>query len=209
MKKAVIKQAVLGMVATNCYICMNKETKELFIVDPADSADRISRMVSQMEGTPCAVLLTHGHFDHIGAADELRSRYEIPVYVQEEDEAMLENPALNLSGSWAKAISMKADQLLKDNDRLQIAGFDIKVLHTPGHTPGGCCYELDDEGILFSGDTLFCQSIGRTDFPGSSGRDMKQSLDRLLTTLPEEMHVLSGHGETTTIGFEKRNNPYA
>lgn len=209
MKQAVIHQKVLGMVATNCYICMHAETKEAFIVDPADNGETIVRMVSEMGAAPAAILLTHGHFDHVGAADELRRRYEIPVYAHEAEEELLASPALNLSGSWAEAIRLKADHLLKDDETLHIAGFTIRVLHTPGHTQGSCCYELAQEDILFSGDTLFCQSVGRMDFPGGSASAMRQSLHRLLTELPENMHVLPGHGETTTIGYEKRNNPYA
>ena len=209
MKNAIIQQRVLGMVSTNVYVCMHAETKEAFIVDPADDADEIIRLVSAMGAKPCAILLTHGHFDHIGAADALRKRYEIPVYAEEHEKELLSSPALNLSGGWADSLTLTADHLLKDGDMLNIAGFTIRVLHTPGHTPGGCCYELVGEDILFSGDTLFYVSVGRTDFPGSSGAAMRMSLHRLLEELSEDTQVLPGHGESTTIGYEKRNNPYA
>ncbi len=209
MKNAIIQQRVLGMVSTNVYVCMHAETKEAFIVDPADDADEIIRLVSAMGAKPCAILLTHGHFDHIGAADALRKRYEIPVYAEEHEKELLSSPALNLSGGWADSLTLTADHLLKDGDMLNIAGFTIRVLHTPGHTPGGCCYELVGEDILFSGDTLFYMSVGRTDFPGSSGAAMRMSLHRLLEELSEDTQVLPGHGESTTIGYEKRNNPYA
>ena len=209
MKNAIIQQRVLGMVSTNVYVCMHAETKEAFIVDPADDADEIIRLVSAMGAKPCAILLTHGHFDHIGAADALRKRYEIPVYAEEHEKELLSSPALNLSGGWADSLTLTADHLLKDGDMLNIAGFTIRVLHTPGHTPGGCWYELVGEDILFSGDTLFYMSVGRTDFPGSSGAAMRMSLHRLLEELSEDTQVLPGHGESTTIGYEKRNNPYA
>lgn len=209
MKNAIIQQRVLGMVSTNVYVCMHAETKEAFIVDPAADADEIIRLVSAMGAKPCAILLTHGHFDHIGAADALRKRYEIPVYAEEHEKELLSSPALNLSGGWADSLTLTADHLLKDGDMLNIAGFTIRVLHTPGHTPGGCCYELVGEDILFSGDTLFYMSVGRTDFPGSSGAAMRMSLHRLLEELSEDTQVLPGHGESTTIGYEKRNNPYA
>ena len=209
MKNAIIQQRVLGMVSTNVYVCMHAETKEAFIVDPADDADEIIRLVSAMGAKPCAILLTHGHFDHIGAADALRKRYEIPVYAEEHEKEHLSSPALNLSGGWADSLTLTADHLLKDGDMLNIAGFTIRVLHTPGHTPGGCCYELVGEDILFSGDTLFYMSVGRTDFPGSNGAAMRMSLHRLLEELSEDTQVLPGHGESTTIGYEKRNNPYA
>lgn len=209
MKNAIIQQRVLGMVSTNVYVCMHAETKEAFIVDPADDADEIIRLVSAMGAKPCAILLTHGHFDHIGAADALRKRYEIPVYAEEHEKELLSSPALNLSGGWADSLTLTADHLLKDGDMLNIAGFTIRVLHTPGHTPGGCCYELVGEDILFSGDTLFYMSVGRTDFPGSNGAAMRMSLHWLLEELSEDTQVLPGHGESTTIGYEKRNNPYA
>ena len=209
MKKLELQKCIVGSVYTNCYFLKNKETGELLIVDPGDAADMIERKVSEMQGKPVGILLTHGHFDHIGAADALRKRYEIPVYAEEHEKELLSSPALNLSGGWADSLTLTADHLLKDGDMLNIAGFTIRVLHTPGHTPGGCCYELVGEDILFSGDTLFYMSVGRTDFPGSSGAAMRMSLHRLLEELSEDTQVLPGHGESTTIGYEKRNNPYA
>lgn len=209
MKQAVIHQRVLGMVATNCYVCMHAGTKAAFIVDPADNVPEIIRMVSDMGAKPCAILLTHGHFDHIGAAGQLRCEYEIPVYAHEAEEKLLASSSLNLSESWAMPVSLTADHLLKDGEQLHIAGFTVRVLHTPGHTEGSCCYLLEEEEILFSGDTLFCQSVGRMDFPGGSASAMRQSIRRLMAELSESTQVLPGHGETTTIGYEKRNNPYA
>ena len=208
MNQAVIRQKVLGMVGTNCYICMHAESKEAFIVDPADNAAAIIRMVSDMGAKPCAVLLTHGHFDHIGAADELRKMYEIPVYAHEAEEALLSSPTLNLSGSWASAIILKADHLLKDGDKLQIAGFTVKVLHTPGHTEGSCCYVLENEELLFSGDTLFQESVGRTDFPRGSASDLIRAIREKLMPLPDDVTVYTGHDESTLIGYERMHNPY-
>lgn len=209
MKQAVIEQQVLGMVSTNTWLLKNKETGEMIIIDPADRADAIERKVQLMEGKPVAVLLTHGHFDHMMAADDLRDRYGIPVYAFAGERQLLTDPRANLSGSWADPYVLLADEWVLDGTELSLAGFQIKVMHTPGHTSGSCCYYLSDEEVLFSGDTLFAGSVGRTDFPTSSGAKMRESLHRLLEELPEETKVCPGHNEETTIGYEKRYNPFA
>ena len=210
MSRLEIRQMHLGPIRTNCYLAVNKETKEVLIVDPADNAGNISARLAEEGLTPKAVLLTHGHRDHIGAVPELRSHYGIPVYVGREDEAMLEDAQANLSLElFGKALAFHGDVLLTDKEELRIAGFRICVFHTPGHTPGGCCFYLPEEGILFSGDTLFCESVGRTDFPGGSSRKLLDSVQRLLRELPGETRVLPGHECETTIAHEKRYNPYA
>ena len=209
MKHAIIEQKVLGMVSTNTWFLKNKETGALLIIDPADQPLLIQQKITAMEGKPEAILLTHGHFDHMMAADAVRSMYGIPVLALEEEKNLLENPGYNLSGSWAAPCSLQADRWLKDQEILELAGFTIRVLHTPGHTQGSCCYYLDEEGILFSGDTLFAGSVGRTDFPTSSTRQMMNSVHMLLEQLPGETKVFSGHGEETTIAYEKRYNPFS
>ena len=209
VKHAIIEQKVLGMVSTNTWFLKNKETGALLIIDPADQPLLIQQKITAMEGKPEAILLTHGHFDHMMAADAVRSMYGIPVLALEEEKNLLENPGYNLSGSWAAPCSLQADRWLKDQEILELAGFTIRVLHTPGHTQGSCCYYLDEEGILFSGDTLFAGSVGRTDFPTSSTRQMMNSVHMLLEELPGETKVFSGHGEETTIAYEKRYNPFA
>ena len=208
MKQIRIQNMVLGMVATNCYLLQNPETKEMIIVDPADNADAIERKINALEGIPVAILLTHGHFDHILAATTLQKKYRISVYAFEAEERVLEQPELNLSTMAGGAFRMKADILLKDNEELQLAGYRITVLHTPGHTEGSCCYYFKDEQVLISGDTLFAGSCGRTDFPTSSTLEMISSLRKLVTELPEETAVYPGHNEATTIGEEKRYNPF-
>ena len=209
VKHAIIEQKVLGMVSTNTWFLKNKETGALLIIDPADQPLLIQQKITAMEGKPEAILLTHGHFDHMMAADAVRSMYGIPVLALEEEKNLLENPGYNLSGSWAAPCSLQADRWLKDQEILELAGFTIRVLHTPGHTQGSCCYYLDEEGVLFSGDTLFAGSVGRTDFPTSSTRQMMNSVHMLLEQLPGETKVFSGHGEETTIAYEKRYNPFA
>ena len=194
MVQAMIQQMVIGMISTNCYLCMNKNTKALFIVDPADQADLIVNMANRMGGTPCAIL---------------RKKYQIPLYAHKAEEEILGDASRNQSGNWALPVSLTADQWLSDGQMVTVAGLPVQVLHTPGHTPGSCCYYLSEEGVLLSGDTLFYCSVGRTDLPGGSSRQIKQSLDNLLSELPGDTTVLPGHGEATTIDFEKRNNPYA
>lgn len=209
MANAQIEWMVLGMVSTNTYLVKNQDTGELLIIDPADEAGRIQEKIRQMEGKPAAILLTHGHFDHMMAADELRTVYDIPVYACRQEEELLKNSRYNLSASWASPHVMEADRYLEDGDVFQIAGFEIHMLYTPGHTGGSCCYYLPQEAVLFSGDTLFAGSVGRTDFPTSSGADIRKSLQRLLAQLPGDTRVCPGHGEETTIAYEKRYNPFA
>ena len=204
-----IQSMVTGMVATNVFFVQNAETKEMLIIDPADDAAAIRRRVSAMEGKPVAILLTHGHYDHMLAAEAIRDAYGIPVYIEEDDEKVLEDARYNLSGMWSVPYTMKADRLVKDGDVLHLAGLEIHVILTPGHTWGSCCFYLPEEKVLFSGDTLFCGSYGRTDFPTSSARDMAESVHRLLRELPEDTEVYPGHEAFTTIGDEKMFNPLA
>lgn len=209
MAEIMIRSLVLGMVATNCYFVMNQETKEILLVDPADSPEIIDRQILKMEGKPVGILLTHGHFDHMTAAVSCQERYGIPVYAHILEQEVLENPDYNLSGAWSEAQGMKADHLVADGDVLELAGFNIEVLHTPGHTKGSVCYYLVNEFVLFSGDTLFERSYGRTDLPTASMQDMRTSIARLLSSLPDETVVYPGHGESTNIRMEKRYNPLA
>lgn len=209
MANSQIEWMVLGMVSTNTYLVKNQDTGELLIIDPADAAGRIQEKIGQMEGRPAAILLTHGHFDHMLAADALRSAYDIPVYACIQEKDLLKNAWYNLSASWASPHVMEADRYLADGETFREAGFEIRLLHTPGHTEGSCCYYLPEEAVLFSGDTLFAGSVGRTDFPTSSGADMRESLQRLLSELPADTRVCPGHGEETTIAYEKRYNPFA
>ena len=167
MSEMEVQSMVLGMVQTNVYLVKNKKTGELLVVDPADSPDRITRKAGEMDGKPAAILLTHGHFDHIGACAALRAKYGIMVYAEEHEKEVLMDTSKNLSGSWASPVTLEADRYVKDGDILRLAGFEIHVYHTPGHTIGSCCYYFPEEKALFSGDTLFCESYGRTDLPVS------------------------------------------
>lgn len=204
-----IESMVLGAVATNCYFVINEETKETIVIDPADRADRILEKASAEGLSLKAVFLTHGHADHILAVPELRGKMGIPVYASRAEEELLADPNQNLSlALFGKSLSLKADVLTEDGQELEAAGMKFRVLFTPGHTPGGCCYYNQEENILFSGDTLFCGSVGRTDFPGGSMGTLVRSIGEKLMPLADETRVYPGHQEETTIGAERRYNPY-
>lgn len=209
MGKLKIQRMVLGPVRTNCYLAVNQETKECFVVDPADMAGLILTEIKEENLTARAVLLTHGHYDHIGAAEELRTALKIPIYASEMELPTLADTEKNLSAMFGHPMTVKADRGLKDGEVLGIAGFSVQVFQTPGHTPGGACYYLEEEKTLFSGDTLFAGSVGRSDFPGGSARTLQDSVRRLFRELPEDTNVYPGHESETDIGYEKRYNPYA
>lgn len=204
-----IQTYVLGLVRTNCYVISNESSKEALVIDPPDQADTIISKLKELDLKPVAILLTHGHFDHIMAAGELAEKYKIPIYAGEAEKEMLKDPGLNSSVMVQKNYVLTADIWLKDQEELTLGGMKIKVLQTPGHTAGGVCYYFEEEKVLLSGDTLFLESVGRTDLPTGDGRILIDSINRKLMVLPEEVVVYPGHGDRTTIGHEKKYNPYA
>ncbi len=208
MSELEVKHMVVGAVATNCYLAENTRTKEGFIIDPGYSAGKIAEIIESDGVNPVAVLLTHGHFDHVMAAEELAKKYGIPVYAHEKEQETLETPHINLSGMMGQSLVFHADRYVRDGEELNLAGFQIQVLHTPGHTLGGVCYYLKNEKTLFSGDTLFCQSVGRTDFPTGSASTLIRSIREKLMPLPDDTTVYTGHEDMTTIGMERKYNPF-
>ena len=195
---------VLGDVGTNCYLVINDDTKEAVLIDPADCADKIEQMISENGVTLKAILLTHGHYDHITAADDIRKMYDVKIYASCDEAELLLDTHKNLSAHSRKVVTLKADVLHKDGDILELAGINIEVKHTPGHTIGGSCYYIKEAGMLFSGDTLFAESVGRTDFPTGSMSQIVHSIKDKLMNLPEDTKVFPGHGESTSIGYEKK-----
>ena len=204
MKQLDIYSMVLGPVQTNVYPAVNRETKQCLIVDPAYDAERIIGEIEKLQAFPAAVLLTHGHYDHIMAVNEITEHFDLPVICSSLEDAVLRDPALNLSGAY----TVEADTLLADEQELTLAGMRIKALSTPGHTAGGMCYYLPDEEVLFSGDTLFWRSVGRSDLPTGDEKTLLQSIRKKLLPLPDETYVLPGHGPASTIGAERRQNPF-
>lgn len=206
MKKMNIVSLLLGMVQTNCYLLQNQETKEVLIVDPADAAERIQQKLREMGGRAAAILLTHGHFDHILGTVAVQEKTGAPVYLCGEEKEFLTNPHLNLSAMMGLRIQpFSVKKWLEEGDTVAVGESVLKVLHTPGHTAGGCCY-LGEE-VLFTGDTLMAGSMGRTDFPTGSWSEISRSLQRL-ASLPGDRKVYSGHGPSTTLERERQQNPY-
>ena len=203
-----IEQYIVGSVSTNCYFAINDETKEVIIIDPGAAAKQLAAKVEEGGLKPAAILLTHGHFDHASAAEELAKLLDVKIYAHEAERETLEDPSINLSGWEGKKESYHADEYVADETVLELAGFQIQVLHTPGHTVGGCCYYFKEQGTVFSGDTLFCMSIGRTDFPKGSASQLIRAINEKLMILPDETAVYAGHGEMTSIGMERMQNFY-
>ncbi len=193
----------IDSVDTNCYVFGSKQTKEVVVIDPGADPDRIKELIKRESLIPKCIINTHGHIDHIGANSELN----LPVYIHEKDANFLTNPLLSLAAFYGKLKgSPRASRILKDNDEIEISDISLRVIHTPGHTPGGISLYYD--GIVFTGDTLFAQSVGRTDLPYGSQKDITNSIKEKLFNLADSTIVYPGHGGETSIGIEKRTNPW-
>lgn len=203
-----ICRLTVGPISTNCYIIVEESKKRALIVDPGGDADRIMNKIKELQVSVEAILLTHGHFDHMLAADTLREKYQVKVYLGQDDSELIKNPMENVSGMFGKPMSTHADVLLRDGQVLELAGFEIKVLATPGHTKGGVCYYIEKETVVFSGDTIFQASVGRSDFPTGSGASLSKSIREKIFTLPEDTQLFPGHGDSTVVSYEKKYNMF-
>ena len=203
-----IQHSVLGMCATNTYYVYDDETKRGLIVDPADSPDTIIAKADSLPMIPEAILITHGHFDHVLAMNKVREHYGIKVYAGLTEKQVLHDMAMNLTSSFGMGQIFDADIYLKDGEEFETAGYHIKAIEVPGHTIGGMCYYFDKQGVLFSGNTLFCESVGRSDFPGGSASALCRGIKDKLFILPEHTKVYPGHMDETTIGNEIKYNPF-
>lgn len=203
---------ITGMMKENCYILSDRELApgDCVLVDPGDDADKISSYLKEQGLKPLAILLTHGHFDHITAVPELLETYkDVKVYACKDEIDMLGDAGLNLSEHFLRPVELTDAEPLSDGERIRLLGHDFKVIATPGHTAGSCCYYEEKEKLLYSGDTLFRSSYGRTDLPTGSEEEMGKSLNEKLFTLPEDVKVYPGHEDPTAIGFERKHNPGA
>jgi len=206
-----IDRLMLGEYQTNCYILRTTEdVGQCLIVDAGLGAEELIAFLGEREIRPVAVVLTHGHIDHIAGVGLLRESYQgLKVLIHELDAEMLSQPAANLSGLMGRPFAAEpADILLKDGEWIEQAGVKLQVFHTPGHSPGGICLYSSEDGIVFTDDALFAESIGRTDFPGGSMSRLLGSIREKLWVLPDETVVYPGHGPSTTIAREKAQNPF-
>ncbi|GIN85489.1 hydroxyacylglutathione hydrolase [Heyndrickxia sporothermodurans] len=200
----------LGILQTNCYLLVGNN-HECIVIDPGDEGDKLLSIINEQKLNPIAILLTHAHFDHIGAVDTIRSAFQIPVYVHTKESEWLTNPALNGSSIFMMGKSLTqepADKLINNETSLSIGRFKIDVFETPGHSPGSISFYIKELAVIFAGDTLFLNSIGRTDLPGGNHQQLINSIESKLLSLPEETMVLPGHGEETLIKHEKVSNPF-
>jgi hydroxyacylglutathione hydrolase len=202
---------ILGTYETNCYIVRESETaKDCLIIDVGLEPGRLIDFFRQNQLNPVAIVLTHGHIDHIAGVAALRTEFPgIRVYIHKLDAAMLTEARSNLSAMMGAAFSTEpADLFVEEKSVIEDAGIKLEVLHTPGHTPGGICLYSKDEGIVFTDDALFADSVGRTDFPNGSMAQLIKGIKEKLLILPDDTVVYPGHGPTTTIAREKAHNQF-
>jgi glyoxylase-like metal-dependent hydrolase (beta-lactamase superfamily II) len=203
-----IDTVVVGAIQTNCYIVWNPSSMEALVFDPGDNGPKIYEELKKKELILKAILLTHGHFDHINAATYLVNQTHVKTYISREEERLVTDANLNCSVMFGQPSNLTPDEFVQDNEILNFLDTQVKVISTPGHTAGSVCYYFQEDGILISGDTLFFESCGRTDFPTGNARQMSATLETLVTQLNVDVAVYPGHGCATTIGYEKKNNPY-
>lgn len=203
----ILQKLCVGELSTNCYILGDEKTNEGVVIDPGGDFDLIDENIEKLNLKIKYIILTHGHIDHIKALVPLKKKTKAKVLIHKEDLPILSNPIYNLSQFTGEDSSFsEPDLLLKDGDTIEFGKKKLLVLHTPGHTPGSISLYTDN--LLFTGDTLFCEGMGRTDLPGSSQEKLLNSVKQKLFTKPDDTEVFPGHGPSTTIGWEKKNNPW-
>lgn len=209
-----LKTFIVGVLETNCYLYSDDQTGKTVLIDPGDEGEKIFRFIENKKLNLTSILLTHGHPDHFGAVPYLKrrpingattKRINVPVYIHQADYLFLTNVNSSLAPLLG-GVQLKPDKFFAEGQEIPVGEKSLKVLFTPGHTPGGVC--LAGEGVVFSGDTLFYQSVGRTDLPGGDTQKLLNSIKEKLFVLPDKTIVYPGHGEITSIGEEKKHNPF-
>lgn len=202
-----IFRKTLGSMGTNCYILVNHDTLECVLFDPGDQANVLKEALDENGFVPKAIILTHGHFDHIGAVKEIQDAYQIPLYCsKEENDEILGKLSGNMSTMIGQPVTLQADEFVRDGQALEIIGTTLQCIATPGHTIGGMCFYNEQLKSVIVGDTLFAGSVGRTDFPTGSTSQLMNSIVEKLYVLPDDTKVFPGHMDSTTIGYEKKTN---
>jgi len=201
------ESVIVGALETNCYLVYCDQTRECAVIDPGAESEKIIRTISENNLKPIMVIDTHGHVDHVGANADIIERYDVPLLIHEADSPMLDKIQLmELSFFLNAKNSPPPDRFLTEGDKIKIGKVQLKVMHTPGHSPGSV--SLLGDGMLFSGDTLFWGGVGRTDLPGGSWDELVRSIKEKILTLPAKTLVLPGHGPATTVGQEEESNPF-
>ena len=203
-----IGRLMLGICQTNCYFLYKEGSSEVIFIDPADKGEFIYDSLKEKGFQVAGILLTHGHFDHIWGTNKLRELSGAPIYAYEAEKELCEDAIKNVSDQVGRPYTVVPDKYLKDGEEVTIAGVTCKVIATPGHTIGSCCYYFEEDGILISGDTLFQESVGRTDLATGSHSAIVRSIKEKLFVLPDEVKVYPGHGDVTDIAYEKKYNPF-
>ena len=203
-----IGRMTLGACATNCYFLYREGSSDVVLIDPADRGAELYEALKQKGLLVKEILLTHGHFDHIYGGQKMREVSGAKIYASAPEKVVCQDAHVNVSANFGRKCTLIPDEWLTDGRELELCGMKIKVIVTPGHTIGSTCYYLEEAGILVSGDTLFESSVGRTDFPTGSMNKLIASIKEKLFVLPDETKVYPGHGNITTIGAEKKFNPF-
>lgn len=202
-----LKVIPVGPLAVNCCVVADERTGKAIVVDPGADAERIIEVAKGFEVV--GVLNTHGHIDHVGQVRTIKDYFGVPFYLHPDDTYLIRDEIWDGFGSYIKAVPCpEPDEHLRDGMVVKVGDLSLKVMHTPGHTPGLCCFYIEEEGILIAGDLLFKGSVGRWDLPGGDPKKLKSSLERVFSELPDDTIVVCGHYDETTIGYERKFNPY-
>ena len=201
------KRFVVGMGETNGYIVYDEERLEALIIDPGDEPKTFIKFIDQNGLKPTNIVLTHYHYDHIGAVEDLRDKYGCPVSVHKKDVVGLKTSSINHSSSgFRRPVEITPDKILQDGDFINVGNVALKVIHTPGHTPGGICLMVDAENIVFTGDTIFRDDIGRMDLEGGSEESMKRSIMNKINKWSNDLMLYPGHGEEGSMEHVRKKN---